>query len=56
MSNRCLNCYFGDKCKSSYDCDDYTPINPEEDTDLIIEHGRQEFLSDWFQYVDEYAD
>ena len=55
MNNRCSNCYFGDKCRSLYACDDYSPIGEltDEDVDEIIETKRQEFLRDWNKYIEE---
>lgn len=56
MNKQCSNCYFGNKCRSLYICEDYSPINPDEDTEEIIERGRTEFMEEWFQYIDEYSD
>lgn len=27
----CANCYWADKCDCAYKCDDYTPMDSEED-------------------------
>lgn len=57
-NKRCLNCYFRDKCKSLYACDDYTPIQDLADDDIaeMVEDGRQEFLEAWRKYIEEYSD
>lgn len=56
MNKQCSDCYFGNKCRNFYACEDYAPINPDEDTDEIIENGRKEFMEEWFQYISEYSD
>lgn len=56
MNKQCSDCYFGNKCRSFYACEDYAPINPDEDADEIIENGRKEFMEEWFQYISEYSD
>lgn len=57
-NKRCSNCYFGDKCRSLYDCDNYSPIHDltDEEVDEMIENGRREFLDEWNQYIEEYSD
>lgn len=57
MNNRCSNCYFGDKCRSLYACDDCSLIDEltDEDVDEIIETKRQEFLRDWNKYIEEHS-
>lgn len=58
MNNTCSNCYFGDKCRSLYACEDYSPISEfaDENVDKIIEDERREFLKEWNQYIEEYTD
>lgn len=55
---RCSNCYFGDKCRSPYACDNYSPIHEftDDEVDEMIENGRLEFLDEWNQYIEEYSD
>lgn len=57
-NKRCSNCYFGDKCRNLYDCDNYSPIHDltDEEVDEMIENGRREFLDEWNQYIEEYSD
>lgn len=57
-NNRCSNCYFGDKCRSLYACEYYSPVGEltDEDVDEIIEVGHQEFLDEWNHYIEEYSD
>lgn len=56
MRDKCKNCYFGDKCHCVDGCDDYAPITAEDDTDWLIERGRQEFMNEWYTYANEYSD
>lgn len=55
---RCSNCYFGDKCRNSYVCDNYSPIHDLTDDDIaeMVENGRREFMGEWNQYIEEYSD
>lgn len=59
MKNRkCSNCYFGDKCRSSHTCDNYSPINDltDREVDEMIDAKRREFMDEWNQYIEEYSD
>ena len=50
----CRKCIFFTNCpKYYYECDAYSPIE-EDDVDQIIETGRQEFISEWYEYIKDY--
>lgn len=56
MSNRsCQYCLFFEQCSASRPCQHYSPIEPEDDDDLI-ERGRKQFASEWRAYMAESQD
>lgn len=56
MSNRsCQYCLFAEQCPSTRPCQHYSPIEPEEDDDLI-ERGRKQFAAEWRAYMAESQD
>ena len=58
MSKDCKNCFYNDKCTSEKVCEDYTPLEEEEDDaaiDELIEAKRIEFRKEWLQYIEENA-
>lgn len=59
MTKHCSNCYYYDVCNSSDLCDDYAPLgDAAEDYAIeeLIEKCRQEFRTEWEQYISEYND
>lgn len=56
MSNRsCQYCLFVEQCPSTRPCQHYSPVESEDDDDLI-ERGRKQFASEWRSYVKESQD
>ena len=56
MNNRsCQYCLFVEQCPSTRPCQHYSPIEPEDDDDLI-ERGRKQFASEWRSYMKESQD
>lgn len=56
MSNRsCQYCLFFEQCSASRTCQHYSPIEPEDDDDLI-ERGRKQFAAEWRSYMAESQD
>jgi hypothetical protein len=56
MSNRsCQYCLFFEQCSASRPCQHYSPIEPEDDDDLI-ELGRKQFAAEWRAYMTESQD
>lgn len=56
MSNRsCQHCLFFEQCSASRPCQHYSPIEPEDDDDLI-ERGREQFAAEWRAYMAESQD
>ena len=57
-NKKCSNCYFGDKCRISHACDNYSPINDltDREVDEMIDAKRLEFMDEWNQYIEEYSD
>ena len=59
MSKDCKNCFYNDKCPSEEVCEDYTPLEEEQDDaeiDELIEARRIEFRKEWVKYIEEKAD
>lgn len=59
MSNKssCANCIWEDICDGAGKCGHYSPID-ESDIYIeeLVENNRKEFMTDWKEYVKEYAD
>lgn len=56
MSNRsCQYCLFVEQCPSTRPCQHYSPVESEDDNDLI-ERGRKQFASEWRSYMKESQD
>lgn len=56
MSNRsCQYCLFFEQCTASRPCQHYSPIELEDDDDLI-ERGRKQFATEWRAYMAESQD
>lgn len=56
MSNRsCQYCLFVEQCPSTRPCQHYSPVESEDDDDLI-ERGRKQFASEWRSYMKESQD
>lgn len=54
----CKNCIWGGQCHEDKElfyneCDDYSPVDDYENTDIHIENRRREFLGEWFEYIEE---
>lgn len=60
MNNKnCKDCYYGNICPRTEACEDFIPIIDEaEDAviDEIIEQGREEYRTEWHQYISQYND
>ena len=51
MSNRsCQYCLFVEQCPSTRPRQHYSPVESEDDDDLI-ERGRKQFASEWRSYM-----
>ena len=56
---RCKDCYFYEQCHQSEACEDFTPMTDEASDEAVyelIENGREEFRSEWNQYITENHD
>ena len=54
LNKNCNNCYFYNNCRCSDDvCENYISLNEEEMLSDIIEAGRVEYRSNWFEYINE---
>lgn len=50
----CQNCIFEDRCSSNYPCNFYAPIDEDDSyEDQLIEQGREQFRSEWADYLEE---
>lgn len=56
VSNKsCQCCLFVEQCPATRPCQYYSPVEPEDDDDLI-ERGRKHFAAEWSAYMAESQD
>ncbi len=56
---RCKDCYFYEQCHQTKACEYFTPMTDkaeDEAVDELIEKEREEFRSEWNQYIIENQD
>lgn len=58
-NKRCKDCYFYEQCHQQEACEDFIPMTDEaedEAVDELIEQGREDYRSEWNQYITENQD
>jgi len=52
----CYNCCFAHKCMSDKTCEDYCSTHSivELDDTYLIEHNRDSFREEWFEYTQSF--
>ena len=59
MRRSCKGCVHYDVCTENKVCDDYFPINAHGESiyvEQLIESGRENFHSDWHEYITKFYD